>query len=206
MIKSQMAVFVAVLLIEETTSFTITCDAPFISSRGQLSSFVSRECTRMTGTLLICSLDRVGEDELHKAFGTVESISGDLIIRNSAGIKTLGFLSSLKEAGNVTLIGNRNLVDARVPYLERAGIISISRNDRLCPAWHLTVGTVVIDDSDCVSLDAEVLIRVALESIIVGDSFKRMTEFLTKTVFTLFPSNVSPDQSLVIAMGLISCR
>jgi hypothetical protein len=143
----------------------------------------------MTGNLFISSLDHVLEEDLHQAFGLVESIDGNIIIRDSTGLTTLYFLPNLKEVGNVTLVGNKNLVDARLPALERAGVVTISRNDRLCPARYLSLNTAVTDETDCVSLDAEVLIGIS-QRFFLGAPTVLIQEFVTQTVFGLFPSNV----------------
>jgi hypothetical protein len=96
-------------VISISATHSIECRAPIISERRHLSSYIGRDCTRLTGTLLISSFEHVSEDELRQAFELVQSIDGNVIIRGSAGIKTLYFLSSLKEVGNVTIVGNRTL-------------------------------------------------------------------------------------------------
>jgi hypothetical protein len=201
----QVNVSVAYVEISNSTSFSITCRAPIISHSSHLTSFIDRDCTKLTGNLIIGSPDHVFEEDLHRAFGMVESIDGNIIIRDSAGLTTLYFLSSLKEVGNVTIVGNKNLVDARVPALERAGVISHSNNDRLCPAWSLALDAEAVDDSDCVSLDAEVLIGISRKEFFFGAPTVLIQEFVTQTIFQLFPSNVCAIYEFE-TVGFIDCR
>jgi hypothetical protein len=178
--------------LNSSASLSITCRSRIVSHRRHLAYYMEHECTSLAGDLVIASLEHVTVDELNAAFSLIETIDGNLVIRDSAGIVTLDFLSSLRAVQNVTLVHNVNLVDARIMTLESVGLVDIARNERLCPARHLSL-TLIEETADCVSVDG--LMTIGYHGVIdisFGAPGQRtdLLVFLEETVYQLFPSSV----------------
>ena len=178
--------------LSSSAAFSIPCRSRVVTHRRHLAYYIEHECTSLAGDLVIASLEHVTVDELNAAFGMIETIDGNLVIRGSPGIVTLDFLSSLWTVQNVTLSHNVNLVDARIITLESVGMIDNSHNERLCPARHLSL-TLIEETADCVSVDGTLIVMASgylfFSPRIIG-YLHPVDELLTRGIRDLLPGQV----------------
>ncbi len=112
----------------------VICPGASISTLSDVTTFASRECTTVNGSLIINNLNAlVPEASLSLAFGKIVSITSGLSVINNLYLATLDAFTKLVSTPVVYVLNNDGLVDARIPTLLPNTSIIVENNRRLCP-------------------------------------------------------------------------
>jgi hypothetical protein len=114
---------------------TCVVNAPIVDAN-DLLPFVGRRCEVLLGGLLVRGASSNVDEESLSVFENVTMVTGPVVIADNPHLVSLSFLSSLKNAGRISVTNNRNLVDAKFPSLPSLlrTQIEFSGNFRVCPA------------------------------------------------------------------------
>jgi hypothetical protein len=129
------------------------CEAFPVTDLDSLKLYSSQGCTLISGDLHITNLpSSVTEDNLFDHLSNVRFLRGSLIVHDNHFLSSLAFARKVVVVTDVSLSNNPNLIDARMPSLQRfLGHFEAKGCHRLCPARYTVVGPSPSDDG-CPSL------------------------------------------------------
>ncbi len=111
------------------------CEAFPISDEISLGVYKDKGCTIISGDLYIHNLPiTVTRSMLKSYLYGLRKITGTLHVSDNEYLTALTFLSELESAGDIVLMNNGHLVDARLPSLVELRSVDVVGCDRLCPA------------------------------------------------------------------------
>jgi hypothetical protein len=116
------------------------------------------------GDLYITSPEALVHDDLQEAFGKVSVIRGDLIVAQNLDLTDLRFFQQLREVGEVKILYNPHLVDARLPSGPIFSSVKVTGNPRLC-AGRYPNAAVNASQSECVLLEMYQYIEFETEGL-----------------------------------------
>ena len=96
--------------------------------------------------------ESVDEDLLFDSLKTIQLMRGSLVIKDNPYLASLYFLRNVVSIGNLTLLNNPNLVDARLSSVVSIGSVNVLGSNRLCPARYPSTMNLVTNQRECVNL------------------------------------------------------
>eukprot|EP00050_Salpingoeca_kvevrii_P017053 m.61267 g.61267 ORF g.61267 m.61267 type:complete len:2175 (+) comp7330_c0_seq1:95-6619(+) len=122
-------------------SFCAECDVPCqaqpIQQLVDLEYYTQSNCKTIAGSLIIRELPAsMNPHVLTQALRNVTQIIGKLIVRENRWLCSLDFLPSLESVDSIEVVGNTNLVDARLLSLRQTASVFVEGNPHLCPDFH----------------------------------------------------------------------
>ena len=130
------------------------CEAPRLTDIASVERFAKLECEVVLGSLDLSSMHHVPESVVIRGLGSVTKIQGDLIIRDSPDMISLGFLHRLRQVNRIIVENCADLVDARLPSLVSHDSITITHCPRLCDARKPSTST-NISSAGCAAVQLE---------------------------------------------------
>ena len=168
-----------------------------------LRQFAAKAYTTILGDLTLSLSDAsVSDAELVSAFQSVSKIQGSLIVRGSSNLVSLDVFRQLRYVGNITLVGNVNLVDARLPELQTRGSVVIEGNPRLCQAW---LPGAPASSSPAACTNVAVTQHYTLTTPSAGNFAQSMVQDLRRLPAGATCPQVGSSVTLVTCLSLVVC-